>query len=161
MTQAPDTTEKMAGLGPADLADMLAFLAEAGEDMALTQAPRSWLAETVAPARDARRAQAPIEPRPVPAQVPAQVPATGAVDLAEVLETAEIKALRAGEAIFKEGEEGNDVYVIRSGSVVVEKSIGGTWPPLSRRPSIPECTARVSRWESWRIMRRVERRVRN
>ena len=46
-------------------------------------------------------------------------------DLAELIETAEIKAVRAGEAIFKEGEEGTDIYVIRSGSVVVEKSIGG------------------------------------
>ncbi|ATE65044.1 cyclic nucleotide-binding domain-containing protein [Rhizorhabdus dicambivorans] len=56
-------------------------------------------------------------------------------DLAEVLETAEIKAVRAGEAIFKEGEEGNDVYVIRSGSVVVEKSIGGKPVFLSYVPA--------------------------
>lgn len=46
-------------------------------------------------------------------------------DLAGVLETAEIKAVRAGEAIFREGEESRDVYVIRSGSMVVEKNIGG------------------------------------
>ncbi|WP_347271211.1 cyclic nucleotide-binding domain-containing protein [Rhizorhabdus histidinilytica] len=56
-------------------------------------------------------------------------------DLAEVLETAEIKGVRAGEAIFREGEEGNDVYVIRSGSVVVEKSIGGKPVFLSYVPA--------------------------
>jgi len=56
-------------------------------------------------------------------------------DLAEVLETAEIKGVRAGEAIFKEGEEGSDVYVIRSGSVVVEKSIGGKPVFLSYVPA--------------------------
>ena len=56
-------------------------------------------------------------------------------DLAELIETAEIKAVRAGEAIFREGEEGNDVYVIRSGSVVVEKSIGGKPVFLSYVPA--------------------------
>ena len=56
-------------------------------------------------------------------------------DLAEVIETAEIKAVRAGEVIFREGEEGRDVYVIRSGSVVVEKSIGGKPVFLSYIPA--------------------------
>ena len=56
-------------------------------------------------------------------------------DLAEVIETAEIKPIRAGEVIFREGEEGNDVFVIRSGSVVVEKSIGGKPVFLSYVPA--------------------------
>jgi len=56
-------------------------------------------------------------------------------DLAEIIETAEIKAVRAGEVIFREGEEGNDVFVIRSGSVVVEKSIGGKPVFLSYVPA--------------------------
>jgi thioredoxin reductase/Fe-S-cluster-containing hydrogenase component 2/CRP-like cAMP-binding protein len=56
-------------------------------------------------------------------------------DLAEVLETAEIKPIRAGEAVFREGEEGNDVFVIRSGSMVVEKSIGGKPVFLSYVPA--------------------------
>ncbi|KRB86040.1 oxidoreductase [Sphingomonas sp. Root710] len=56
-------------------------------------------------------------------------------DLAEVIESAEIKAVRAGEVIFREGEEGKDVYVIRSGSVVVEKSIGGKPVFLSYIPA--------------------------
>ncbi|WP_200894443.1 cyclic nucleotide-binding domain-containing protein [Sphingomonas sp. SRS2] len=56
-------------------------------------------------------------------------------DLAEVIETAEIKGIRAGEVIFREGEEGRDVYVIRSGSVVVEKSIGGKPVFLSYIPA--------------------------
>ena len=46
-------------------------------------------------------------------------------DLAEVLETAEIKRIKAGEAIITEGEESYDIFVIRQGSMVVEKKIGG------------------------------------
>ncbi|PWG03461.1 cyclic nucleotide-binding domain-containing protein [Sphingosinicella humi] len=56
-------------------------------------------------------------------------------DLAEVLETAEIKRVRAGEAIITEGEEGYDIYVIRQGSMVVEKSIGGKPVFLSYLPA--------------------------
>ncbi|MFS0736214.1 cyclic nucleotide-binding domain-containing protein [Sphingomonas sp. 1P06PA] len=46
-------------------------------------------------------------------------------DLSEVLDKVEIKTVRAGEAVLTEGEEGKDIYVIRSGSMVVEKAIGG------------------------------------
>lgn len=46
-------------------------------------------------------------------------------DLAEIVETAEVKNVKAGEAIITEGEEGSDIYVIRVGSMVVEKTIGG------------------------------------
>jgi CRP-like cAMP-binding protein/Fe-S-cluster-containing hydrogenase component 2/thioredoxin reductase len=56
-------------------------------------------------------------------------------DLAEVLETAEVKSVRAGEAIINEGEEGIDIFVIRQGSMVVEKSIGGRPVFLSYLPA--------------------------
>src|SRR3546814_17368343 len=46
-------------------------------------------------------------------------------DLAEVLETSEIKRVRAGEAINTEGKEGYDLYVSRQGSMVVEQAVGG------------------------------------
>ncbi len=42
-----------------------------------------------------------------------------------VLESAEIIPLRAGEAIIKEGEHSKDIFIIRQGSMVVEKRIGG------------------------------------
>ncbi|MEH3101182.1 cyclic nucleotide-binding domain-containing protein [Sphingomonas adhaesiva] len=58
-----------------------------------------------------------------------------AEDLAEVLETAEVKAVRAGETILREGDEGRDIYVIRSGSMVVEKTIGGKPIFLSYLPA--------------------------
>jgi len=56
-------------------------------------------------------------------------------DLKELLETAELKNVKAGEAIIKEGEEGYDIFVIRQGSMVVEKSIGGKPVFLSYLPA--------------------------
>ena len=46
-------------------------------------------------------------------------------DLVEVLETAETKRISAGQAVVTEGEEGNDIFIIRSGSMVIDKIIGG------------------------------------
>jgi cGMP-dependent protein kinase 2 len=56
-------------------------------------------------------------------------------DLGELLETAEIKQLSAGETIINEGQEGYDVFVIRQGSMVVEKNIGGKPVFLSYLPA--------------------------
>ncbi len=46
-------------------------------------------------------------------------------DLAEVVELAEVQTLPAGKAVLTEGESGTDVFVIRRGSMIVEKTIGG------------------------------------
>jgi cGMP-dependent protein kinase 2 len=46
-------------------------------------------------------------------------------DVAEVVELAEVQTLRAGDAVLTEGETGTDVFVIRRGSMIVEKTIGG------------------------------------
>jgi cGMP-dependent protein kinase 2 len=56
-------------------------------------------------------------------------------DLTEVLATAEIQSVKAGEAIIKEGEESYDIFVIRQGSMVVEKDIGGKPVFLSYLPA--------------------------
>ncbi|MEM1131906.1 MAG: cyclic nucleotide-binding domain-containing protein [Pseudomonadota bacterium] len=56
-------------------------------------------------------------------------------DIEEVVETSEILSVRAGEAIITEAEEGNDIYVIRVGSMVVEKMIGGKPVFLSYLPA--------------------------
>jgi cGMP-dependent protein kinase 2 len=56
-------------------------------------------------------------------------------DLVEVLETAEVKSVKAGEAIIEEGAEGRDIFVIRQGSMVVEKAIGGKPVFLSYLPA--------------------------
>jgi cGMP-dependent protein kinase 2 len=56
-------------------------------------------------------------------------------DLADVLQSAEIKEIRAGQTIINEGEEGFDIFVIRQGSMVVEKTIGGKPVFLSYLPA--------------------------
>ena len=56
-------------------------------------------------------------------------------DIEEVVATAEIKTVKAGEAIIKEGQDGYDIFVIRSGSMVVQKEIGGKPVFLSYVPA--------------------------
>ncbi len=56
-------------------------------------------------------------------------------DVAEVVEGAEVKPVKAGEPVIVEGDEGNDIYVIRTGSMIVEKKIGGKPVFLSYLPA--------------------------
>jgi cGMP-dependent protein kinase 2 len=56
-------------------------------------------------------------------------------DLEEVIAGAEIKEVRAGQTIIDEGAEGYDIFVIRQGSMVVEKNIGGKPVFLSYLPA--------------------------
>lgn len=56
-------------------------------------------------------------------------------DIREVVDTSEIVRVPAGEAILKEGDEGNDIYVVRVGSMIVEKDIGGKPVFLSYLPA--------------------------
>jgi cGMP-dependent protein kinase 2 len=56
-------------------------------------------------------------------------------DLADVLAGAEIQEVRAGQAIIEEGAEGYDIFVIRQGSMVVEKNVGGKPVFLSYLPA--------------------------
>jgi CRP-like cAMP-binding protein/Fe-S-cluster-containing hydrogenase component 2/thioredoxin reductase len=48
-----------------------------------------------------------------------------AADLTDVIASAKVETIRAGQTIIKEGETGDDIFIIRSGSMVVEKNIGG------------------------------------
>ena len=56
-------------------------------------------------------------------------------DLTEVIASAKVETIRAGQSIIKEGETGDDVFIIRSGSMVVEKSLGGKPVFLSYVPA--------------------------
>lgn len=46
-------------------------------------------------------------------------------DLTEALDSAEVVSVPAGKPIITEGETGDDIFVIRQGSMIVEKQIGG------------------------------------
>ena len=56
-------------------------------------------------------------------------------DLTEVLDTAEVASVSAGKAIINEGEDGEDIFVIRVGSMIVEKAIAGKPVFLSYLPA--------------------------
>jgi CRP-like cAMP-binding protein/Fe-S-cluster-containing hydrogenase component 2/thioredoxin reductase len=56
-------------------------------------------------------------------------------DVREVVETAKILQVRAGEPIIREGADDRDIYVIRVGSMIVEKEIGGKPVFLSYLPA--------------------------
>jgi Fe-S-cluster-containing hydrogenase component 2/CRP-like cAMP-binding protein len=56
-------------------------------------------------------------------------------DLVELLDSAEILNVRAGEAVITEGDPEDDVYVIRIGSMMVETQVGGKPVFLSYLPA--------------------------
>ncbi len=56
-------------------------------------------------------------------------------DVAELVAAAELVNVRAGQTVVEEGAEDKDVYVIRRGSMIVEKAIGGAPVFLSYLPA--------------------------
>jgi cGMP-dependent protein kinase 2 len=56
-------------------------------------------------------------------------------DVAGVLAKAEVKEIKPGEAIMKEGDESYDIFIIRRGSMVVEREIAGKTVFLSYIPA--------------------------
>ncbi len=58
-----------------------------------------------------------------------------AADVVDVVDGARIMQVKAGEAIITEGDEGKDIFVIRVGSMIVEKTIGGRPVFLSYLPA--------------------------
>jgi CRP-like cAMP-binding protein/Fe-S-cluster-containing hydrogenase component 2/thioredoxin reductase len=56
-------------------------------------------------------------------------------DVAPLVESAELVPVRAGHVIVKEGAEDKDVYIVRSGSMIVEKTVGNRPVFLSYLPA--------------------------
>ncbi len=56
-------------------------------------------------------------------------------DVAEVVEQSEVRTVLAGETVLTEGEAGTDIYVIRRGSMIVEKTLGGRQVFLNYLPA--------------------------
>ena len=56
-------------------------------------------------------------------------------DVADVVASAEVLSKKAGESVIVEGETGDDIFVIRTGSMIVEKKIGGKPVFLSYLPA--------------------------
>lgn len=62
-------------------------------------------------------------------------PGVPAEDLEEMVETAEIQNFKAGETLFAQGDAGNHMHLIRSGSCTVSTQVGGRDIVLSYVPS--------------------------
>lgn len=56
-------------------------------------------------------------------------------DIAPLVESAEVMDIRAGEVVITEGADDKDVFIIRRGSMIVEKSLGGRPVFLSYLPA--------------------------
>jgi CRP-like cAMP-binding protein/Fe-S-cluster-containing hydrogenase component 2/thioredoxin reductase len=56
-------------------------------------------------------------------------------DVAALVEAAEVRDVRAGEVVIAEGADDKDIYVVRRGSMIVEKAIGGKPVFLSYLPA--------------------------
>jgi len=56
-------------------------------------------------------------------------------DVAELVAGAELQQKKAGEVVLAEGDEGTDIYVVRRGSMIVEKEIAGKPVFLSYLPA--------------------------
>ncbi|MBB6124147.1 NAD(P)-binding domain-containing protein [Sphingobium subterraneum] len=56
-------------------------------------------------------------------------------DVAQLMESAEVLSVRAGQPIITEGEDGTDIYVIRVGSMIVEKMVAAKPVFLSYLPA--------------------------
>lgn len=62
-------------------------------------------------------------------------PSLTAEDLEDVLRTATLVTFKAGETLFKEGEVGDALFLVRSGSVTVSRSIAGKEKVLAYLPA--------------------------
>ncbi|MBV9842997.1 MAG: cyclic nucleotide-binding domain-containing protein [Sphingomonadaceae bacterium] len=105
----------------------------ASEDSILVEIPRNAALKLMASVPAAKRALARISVERQLLQIFGS--GLGPGDLAEVVNSSEIKSVKAGETIMNEGEEGYDIYVIRTGSMIVEKTIGGKPVFLSYLPA--------------------------
>jgi Fe-S-cluster-containing hydrogenase component 2/CRP-like cAMP-binding protein/thioredoxin reductase len=56
-------------------------------------------------------------------------------DIREVVDDAKIMQVKAGDTILREGDEGKEIFVIRVGSMIVEKMVGGKPVFLSYLPA--------------------------
>ncbi|WP_395390975.1 cyclic nucleotide-binding domain-containing protein [Novosphingobium sp. BL-8A] len=105
----------------------------AGSDIVVVELPRAAALKLMATAPAAARAVNRIS---IERQL-LQIFGSGLTpdDIAELVAGAEVVEARAGEVVMKEGAEGTDIFIIRRGSMVVEREIAGKPVFLSYLPA--------------------------
>lgn len=95
----------------------------AGRDCILIETPRRSMNKLIQSVEAVRRAiDEAFLIRAIKMQIAPEVPDD---ELAEVVHTASIRQYAPGEALFKEGEPGDSLHLIRSGSVTIAHAVGG------------------------------------
>ena len=95
----------------------------AGRDCILIETPRRSMNKLIQSVESVRRAiDETFLVRAIKMQIAPEVPDD---ELIEVSHTASIKHYEPGEALFKEGDPGDSLHLIRSGSVTIAHDIGG------------------------------------
>jgi cGMP-dependent protein kinase 2 len=56
-------------------------------------------------------------------------------DVADLVDSAKVEPVRAGEVVLAEGDTGTDLFIVRRGSMIVEKQLGGRPVFLSYLPA--------------------------
>ncbi|MGE3774557.1 MAG: cyclic nucleotide-binding domain-containing protein, partial [Gammaproteobacteria bacterium] len=95
----------------------------AGRDCILIETPRRSMNKLIQSVESVRRAiDETFLVRAIKMQIAPEVPED---ELIEVGHTASIRQFAPGEALFKEGEPGDSLHLIRSGSVTIAHEVGG------------------------------------
>jgi Fe-S-cluster-containing hydrogenase component 2/CRP-like cAMP-binding protein/thioredoxin reductase len=105
----------------------------AAEDCVLIEAPRPAILKLMATAPAVKRRLDRLTAERMIKQIFAGD--LSAEEIGPILDGCELVAFRAGETLISEGDTGYDVFIIRSGSVVAERSIGGKDVFLSYVPA--------------------------
>ena len=95
----------------------------AAEDCIAVEIPRTGALKLMATSKEARDTVNRITTERTVLQIFGS--GLSAADVAGVLAKAEVKEIKPGEAIMKEGDESYDIFIIRRGSMVVEREIAG------------------------------------
>ena len=95
----------------------------AGSDCIVVEIPRNTALKLMASVKDARATVNRITTE----RLLLQIFGSGltAEDIADVIATAKVLEITPGQAVVSEGEESYDIYMVRRGSMTVEKDIGG------------------------------------
>ena len=103
--------------------------AGAGQQCVLIETPRRTMLRLINSVESVKRSIDQVFMlRAIQSQIAPEIPAT---DLAAVVHSARIQQFAQGETLFSEGDVGDCVYLIRSGSVMVSRNLGGNEIVLS------------------------------
>jgi cGMP-dependent protein kinase 2 len=105
----------------------------AGEDAVVIEIPRTAALKLMAQVPEARETVNRITTERQLLQIFGS--GLSSADVQEVLASAETITVKPGDTIIREGEDSYDIYIIRSGSMTVEKEIGGKAVFLSYVPA--------------------------